>query len=393
MESTLTCESPAIIVDIMASQSGDTVKFDPIDRTKLQQQVDQWNLLHPVSAEVSVQGYSENKRTRTSATILFEKKAVIYLEGHNGYFDLDAVTPFSPAAPARPAPPVQSNLCFMFPGQGSQKKGMGEALFEAFPDHVRAADQVLGYSIKDLCLLDQDNRLGLTQYTQPALYTVNALSWLAAVELDETPRPAFLIGHSLGEYNALFAAGAFDFETGLRLVQKRGALMAEASGGGMAAIIGLSGDQVRKILEDCHLDRIDLANLNSDTQTVIAGPKDEIDRARADFEASGARMYLPLATSGAFHSRYMKDFQAPFALFLAAFEFHPLATPVISNVEALPYEQPRIPSLLVDQLISQVRWSDSIRYLADRGIDTFREIGPGNVLTGMMSKRRQRVSA
>jgi malonyl CoA-acyl carrier protein transacylase len=104
-------------------------------------------------------------------------------------------------------------------------------------------------------------------------------------------------------------------------------------------------------------------------------------------------MYLPLATSGAFHSRYMKDFQAPFALFLAGFEFHPLATPVISNVEALPYEQPRIPSLLVDQLISQVRWSDSIRYLADRGIDTFREIGPGNVLTGMMSKRRQRVSA
>ncbi|HEX4019714.1 MAG TPA: ACP S-malonyltransferase [Acidobacteriaceae bacterium] len=369
------------------------MKFDRIDRTKLHQQVDQWNQQHPVNTEVSVQGYSETKRTRTPATILFAKKPVIYLADHNGYFDLDAVTPVSPEQPTG-SNLVQSNLCFMFPGQGSQKKGMGEVLFETFPDHVRAADQVLGYSIKDICLLDPDGLLSLTQYTQPAMYTVNALSWLDAIRLDnpDNPRPAFLIGHSVGEYNALFAAGVFDFETGLRLVQKRGALMAEANGGGMAAVLGMSGDQVRKVLEERHLDRIDLANLNSDVQTVVAGPKDEIDRARAEFEVAGARMYIPLATSGAFHSRYMKDFQAPFEAFLAPFDFHPLSTPVISNVEALPYDQSRIKSLLVEQLVSQVRWSDSIRYLTDRGVDIFREIGPGNILTGMIAKRRQRVT-
>jgi trans-AT polyketide synthase, acyltransferase and oxidoreductase domains len=361
------------------------LSFNPIDRQKVQEQVDAWNRRHPVNTEVSVVGYTEIKRTRTPAMILFERKPVIYLEGHNGYFDLHDVTPAG-------APAAQSDLCFMFPGQGSQKKGMGEALFAAFPDHVRTADRVLGYSIKDLCLLDGDGLLGRTQYTQPALYVVNALSYLDTIR-QGNPRPGFVLGHSVGEYAALFAADVVDFETGLRLVQKRGALMAEATGGGMAAVIGMDGDRVRQVLSSRGLDRLDLANLNSDTQVVIAGPKDEIERARADFETAGARLYIPLAVSGSFHSRYMREFQAPYQTFLAQFTLNPPAIPVISNVEARPYEAARIKSLLVDQLISPVRWAESIRYLEERGVKTFRETGFGSVLTGLLPRAGQRATA
>ena len=221
--------------------------------------------------------------------LLFDRKPAIYLDGHNGYFDLGDVTPAAGASArvaetalagdhARAAP-VQSNLCFMLPGQGSQKKGMGEAFFDAFPDIVAIADSVLNYSIKDLCLHDAEGVLGQTQYTQPALYTVNALAYLSAVK-ERGGKPAFVLGHSVGEYSALFAAGMFDFETGLRLVQKRGALMAQARGGGMAAVIGMDAAGVRRVLRDGGLDTIDLANLNSPVQTVVAGPRADIDRAR-----------------------------------------------------------------------------------------------------------------
>src|SRR5688572_3725968 len=124
---------------------------------------------------------------------------------------------------------------YMFPGQGSQAKGMGVELFSSFPGQVKQADEILGYSIKELCLEDPKQQLGLTEYTQPALYVIEALSFLAREA--EEPLPQFLIGHSIGEYAALFAAGAFDFGTGLKLVQKRGELMAEAKGGRMLAVI------------------------------------------------------------------------------------------------------------------------------------------------------------
>ena len=132
---------------------------------------------------------------------------------------------------------------FMFPGQGSQSLGMGGELFDRYPDLVAEADAILGYSVKELCLENPDRQLNSTDYTQPALYIVNAMSFRAKTE-DEDVTPDFVIGHSLGEYSALYAAGAFDFATGLRLVQKRGALMSEATGGGMAAILGMDGDAV-----------------------------------------------------------------------------------------------------------------------------------------------------
>lgn len=374
--------------------------FSKIDRNKVLEQIDRWNKSYSVNTKVHVTGYTEVKVTRTPAMLLFDKKAVIYLEGHNGYFDLDAVTAVEPvrvpverpAEPVNPPVPIQSDLCFMFPGQGSQKKGMGEFLFDEFHEMVRVADDVLGYSIKDLCLQDADKVLGQTQYTQPALFVVNALTYRRAIK-ETGVRPAFVLGHSLGEYSALFAADVFDFETGLRLVQRRGALMAEARGGGMAAIIGMDADQVNTVLREKGLDQIDLANINSSGQTVISGLKQDVERAQSIFEDAGARMVIPLEVSGAFHSRYMKEPQQGFRQFLDQYEFKAPSITVISNVEARPYEGQRVKSLLADQLTSPVRFADSIEYLEQQGVSTFKETGPGNILTGIVTQIRRAKSA
>src|SRR5436305_5494221 len=164
---------------------------------------------------------------------------------------------------------------FLFPGQGSQRIGMGNTLFDEFKAITARADEILGYSIKELCLQDPHQQLGQTQFTQPALYVVNALSYLKKMK-EAGQAPAYVSGHSLGEYNALFAAGAFDFETGLQLVKKRGELMSQATGGGMAAVIGFTLEQVDQILKEYGLTSIDIANYNTPTQIVLAGLKADI---------------------------------------------------------------------------------------------------------------------
>jgi trans-AT polyketide synthase/acyltransferase/oxidoreductase domain-containing protein len=275
----------------------------------------------------------------------------------------------------------------MFPGQGSQKKGMGEGLFEQFPEVTAAADAILGYSVRELCLQDAGQRLGQTQFTQPALYTVNALTCLQQGRTGGAA-PDYVAGHSLGEYNALLTAGVFDFATGLKLVQKRGALMAQAQGGGMAAVVGMGFDEVRGVIDRQGLGQIDLANINAPNQIVISGPRAEIQRAQAIFEAAGAMMYVPLNVSGAFHSRYMADFQSQFRSYLAGFAFAPPRVPVISNVEGRPYAPDQAARLLADQMTHSVRWSESILYLRRQGVEDFREIGPGKVLTGLVNKIR-----
>ena len=370
-----------------------------LDKPKIKAQVQKWNEAHAAGTRVVVKGRAETKTTRTAAMMLFDQKAVIYLEGHNGYFDLDDVAPAvenvrvepattaAPELPAASAPAVQAGLACMFPGQGSQKTGMGAGLFEAFPDLTRTADQVLGYSIKDLCLSDATGRLDKTQFTQPALFVVNALSWLSEKQQDGLV-PAFLLGHSLGEYNALFAAGVFDFETGLRLVQKRGALMAEAKAGGMAAVIGMTAERVRQVLDEGGLSSLDLANINAGTQIVISGPPDDLTRAEPLFEQAGSKMYIRLKVSGAFHSRYMKDAADAFTAFMRDFRFGVPATTVISNVEAKPYDPERIAGLLARQLTSPVRWNESINHLVGQKVETFREVGPGTVLGGLVRKIR-----
>ena len=274
-----------------------------------------------------------------------------------------------------------STIC-VFPGQGAQKQGMGETLFDQFPKEVAAADTILGYSIRELCLEDPENRLGNTAFTQPALFIVSALAFLARSK-EGAASVDFLAGHSLGEYTALFAAGAFDFETGIRLVQERGRLMSEVKGGGMAAILGLSPAAIKEALVNGGFSDVDLANQNSPKQTVIAGPKTEIESCAPALQAAGGKV-IPLAVSGAFHSRQMKPVAIQFESYLGGFSFGMLSVPVIANVTAKPYEPSEIVKTLAAQIASPVLWSDSVSYLLDQPEPSFEEIGPGKVLSGLI---------
>jgi len=274
---------------------------------------------------------------------------------------------------------------YVFPGQGSQSAGMGGELFDQFPELVRQADEVLGCSIKSLCLDDPENRLNQTDYTQPALYIVNALTYLSKTDGTDL-HPDFVAGHSLGEYNALFAAGVFDFITGLKLVQKRGQIMVKVTGGGMAAVIGMQPDKIKQVLKDASFNSIDIANFNSTKQTVISGRKEDIDTVKTVFEDAGVRLFIPLKVSGAFHSRYMQDAQNEFAGFLKSFEFQPVQIPVIANYTAAPYEKDKTMNNMVQQISSPVRWVESIQYLKQQPEPEFEEIGPGSVLTKLIKQ-------
>jgi malonyl CoA-acyl carrier protein transacylase len=274
---------------------------------------------------------------------------------------------------------------FLFPGQGSQSVGMGGELFDEFEELTQKADEVLGFSIKELCLEDPKKILNQTQFTQPALYVVNALSYYRRVEKNK--KPDFLAGHSLGEFNALVAAECFDFEAGLKLVKKRGELMSRASGGGMAAILNLSEKDIEAILKQNDLLGIDLANFNTASQIVISGLKEEIAQAETFFKEAGAT-FIPLKTSGAFHSRYMEASKAEFEKYFKKFKFSDLKIPVISNVSAKPYRNTDVMENLANQITSSVRWHESIQYLMKMENMEFEEIGNGNVLTKMVNKIR-----
>jgi malonyl CoA-acyl carrier protein transacylase len=273
---------------------------------------------------------------------------------------------------------------------------MGADLFDQVGE-FRAAeseiDTVLGYSLRGLCLTDSENKLKQTEYTQPALFIVNALHYYNLNDGDR--RPSFVVGHSLGEYNALLAAGAFDLVTGLRLVQKRGELMAKARLGGMSAVIGIEPERIRGVLQEAGLTTIDVANYNSPTQTVISGPVESLKLVRPTLEKAGARIVIPLEVSAAFHSRYMKEAQTEFADFIGTVRFSPLRLAVISNVTAQPYPMcstsATIRALLVRQITSSVLWTQTVRYLLRAGVTRFKECGPGNRLTQLIQSCRQSV--
>lgn len=271
---------------------------------------------------------------------------------------------------------------FMFPGQGSQSVGMGAELFERYPDLVAEADAILGYSVRELCLENPDGMLERTDHTQPALYIVDVLSYLCKIE-EEKIGPDFVIGHSLGEYPALYAAGAFDFSTGLKLVQKRGALMNAATGGGMAAILGMNGDAVAAALAELGADSIDVANFNTPGQTVISGPRADIEAFAPRMKEKGAKRAVILPVSGAFHSRYMRPAAEEFEAFLRGFSFGKLSVPCIANCSAQPYTDDSIASNLVKQIYSSVQWVDTVKGLRTQGADNFVEVGPGTVLSGL----------
>lgn len=277
---------------------------------------------------------------------------------------------------------------YMFPGQGSQARGMGGDLFDAFPELTAKADEVLGYSIKELCLEDPRRELGKTQFTQPALYVVNALSYYKRIK-DTGETPDYLAGHSLGEFNALLAAECFDFETGLKLVKKRGELMSEATQGAMAAIVNATRDQIEALLKEKGLGNVDIANYNTPLQIVISGPTADIAACQEIFQFDRV-MYVPLNTSGAFHSRLMIPAKQKFEAFLKKRKFSKPKIPVIANLTAKPYPNGAVVEYLSKQISSTVLWSDTIHHLMSLSdAMEFVEIGHGDVLAKMIVKIRQ----
>ncbi|WP_433395047.1 ACP S-malonyltransferase [Streptomyces sp. CA-146814] len=277
--------------------------------------------------------------------------------------------------------------CYVFPGQGTQKKGMGRSLFGRFPDLLRRADRVLGYSVEELCLENPERRLSETAYAQPAIYVVNALHWSAARE--DLPPADFFAGHSLGEYSALFAAGAFDFEGGLTLVQRRAELMGQVSGGAMAAVVGVSEQIAEETLKQHGATGVVIANYNAPEQIVLSGSHEELARIKPVFEkVEGVRGFIPVRVSGPFHSPAMAPAAARFGDLLASVDLAELRTPVISNVTGRPFgpDTQEVRALLAEQIAQPVRWTDCIRYLQDAGVSVFTELGESKVLTSLIDR-------
>lgn len=277
----------------------------------------------------------------------------------------------------------RSNTAVLFPGQGMQRRGMGVALFGAYAEFFDLAESIVGFSIRRFFLDAPAERFRDTRYVQPALYTVNALGYRRYLEEGRDP-PAFLAGHSLGELNALQASGAFDFETGLRLVQKRAQLMATCAGGGMAAVLGLTAEEVLNVLAANRFNDLSIANDNSDLQVVIAGPLGDIREAEDVFYKSDAMKYVVLRVNGAFHTKYMASASDEFARYLRSISFSPPTVTVMSNTWSVPYDVSSIGSTLAEHIVRPVRWRQSVAYMRTKGVDDFIEVGDGSALLDMV---------
>ncbi|MER5339333.1 acyltransferase domain-containing protein [Streptomyces mirabilis] len=284
-------------------------------------------------------------------------------------------------------------IALLFPGQGTQHIGMGKDLFTRFPDLTELAEEILGYSLRRLCLEDPDGVLGHTRFTQPAVYTVNALAHRQHV-LDGAARADVLLGHSLGEYNALEAAGVFDFPTGLRLVAERARLM-DATPGGMVAVSGIDTDRLEETLRLIGSPSLHVAALNTPHQVVLAGPKEAIFQAVPRLRDAGASAVTPLKVSGPFHTPYMGQAAEEFATTLMAVpHWHEPAAPVIANHTARPHAVPRIVTDLTRQIDHPVLWAPSIERILDEEPDTtFIEIGGNTTLFSLVRQIRRRLTA
>ena len=267
----------------------------------------------------------------------------------------------------------------MFPGQGAQKTGMGKLLFNKYPEYIKKTDEILGYSIEELCLNpEKKDLLNKTEYTQPALYLVNTLSYMEFLENNSMPE--YVIGHSLGEYNALQVAGVFDYETGLYLVKKRGELMGKIQDGGMMAVLNISLKKIKEILTVNNLTKVDIANINSKTETIISAPECELYKSADILEKYGAYV-IRLNVSGAFHSRYMSIILEEYKNVLEKIYFMNSRIPVISNYSVNKYTKENTLENLLLQITNPVRWVETIEYLKKEGCDDFIQVGPGRVLS------------
>ena len=291
-----------------------------------------------------------------------------------------------------------SKVAFVFPGQASQYPGMGKELADKYPAARAAfeeADKALGFSISKICFEGTEDELRLTANTQPAILTVSVAAH--RVLADKGIMPDFVAGHSLGEYSALVAVGALKFADAVRLVRKRGTYMQEAvpvGVGGMAAIMGLSPAVVQDVCKRAAENEICApANLNSPEQTVISGHASAVKRAVEIASQSGAKRAVVLAVSAPFHSALMMPAQEKLEKDLRATTMNFLQVPLVTNVDADTIRKgDEAREALIRQVTMPVRWEESMRMLLDEGVNTFVEVGPGKVLTGLMRQIERSVA-
>jgi [acyl-carrier-protein] S-malonyltransferase len=285
-----------------------------------------------------------------------------------------------------------SKVAYVFPGQGSQSTGMGLDLYNSYPTAKEVfdeADASLGFSLSHLCFEGSEEELTKTHNVQPAILVVSiaCLKALAEAAIANFPFPAFVAGHSLGEYTALVAAGVLGLAEAVLLVRERGRLMYEAglkNPGSMLAIIGLDEETVKDI--SVH-SGAEISNINCPGQIVVSGAAPALAEANKLAKTRGARALIPLKVSGAFHSALMEPVIAEFSKIVSNVGFRPPVIPVISNVTARPLtDVDSIKKELVKQLRNCIQWQRSVEYMMDNGVTTFYEIGPGRVLSGLIRR-------
>jgi [acyl-carrier-protein] S-malonyltransferase len=282
-------------------------------------------------------------------------------------------------------------VAFLFPGQGAQAVGMGKDFNEqpAGRQIYDAFDRLVAANLSDVCFSGPEEELRRTLYTQPAILATS-LAALTLFQQHCTLKPALVAGHSLGEYGALYAAGVISLETAAQLVKRRSELMEAAPAGAMSAVLGLDGKTVLDLVDAYRKEFnqvITVANYNTDNQLVISGAPDAVAAMAPILKEAGAKRVLPLPVGGAFHSPLMNAAAEEFGAYLQAFSFEDAQCPVVTNVDAaLTPSGKDLRDKLARQIDSSVRWTQTMNRLAEEGVDTVIEFGPGKVLTGMVKK-------